>query len=140
MSESFSIQAYLDQHPDMTALEILTPDMNGMFRVKRIPRDEAPTFFEKGLTGPGTMHLMNSLGDMAIDRCFHFQHVALRKEIAHAGKQLGPLSEALYAGAGKKVSHGPIAVLAQPWVPPFPAPDQDASLQRAVVSVPVQGR
>lgn len=66
MSESFSIQAYLDQHPDMTALEILTPDMNGMFRVKRIPRDEAPTFFEKGLTGPGTMHLMNSLGDMAI--------------------------------------------------------------------------
>ena len=66
MSESFSIQSYLDQHPDMTALEILTPDMNGMFRVKRIPRDEAPTFFEKGLTGPGTMHLMNSLGDMAI--------------------------------------------------------------------------
>ena len=56
-------QHYLEQHPDLGALEILSPDMNGMLRAKRIPRDEIETFFSKGVTGPGTTPVMNSLGD-----------------------------------------------------------------------------
>lgn len=58
-----TLQAYLDQHPDLASLEILTPDMNGILRAKRIPRAEIETFFEKGLTGPGTTPIMNTLGD-----------------------------------------------------------------------------
>lgn len=54
---------YLKQHPDLGALEILSPDMTGILRAKRIPRAEVETFFEKGVTGPGTTPIMNSLGD-----------------------------------------------------------------------------
>jgi len=54
---------YLEQHPELGALEILSPDMNGILRAKRIPRVEVETFFDKGLTGPGTTPIMNSLGD-----------------------------------------------------------------------------
>ena len=56
-------QKYLEQHPDLGTLEILSPDMNGMLRAKRIPREEIETFFTKGVTGPGTTPIMNSLGD-----------------------------------------------------------------------------
>ncbi len=58
-----TLDAYLEQHPDFASLEILTPDMNGILRAKRIPRAEIDTFFEKGLTGPGTTPIMNTLGD-----------------------------------------------------------------------------
>ena len=57
------LQDYLEQHPDLGTLEILSPDMNGILRAKRIPRAELETFFSKGVTGPGTTPLMNSLGD-----------------------------------------------------------------------------
>ena len=56
-------RAYLDQHPDLGSLEILSPDMNGILRAKRIPRAEVETFFAKGLTGPGRTPIMNTLGD-----------------------------------------------------------------------------
>jgi glutamine synthetase len=54
---------YLQQHPELGALEILSPDMTGILRAKRIPRAEVETFFDKGITGPGTIPIMNSLGD-----------------------------------------------------------------------------
>ena len=38
------IRAYLDQHPDLGTLEILSPDMNGILRAKRIPRAEIETY------------------------------------------------------------------------------------------------
>ena len=57
------IRAYLEQHPDLGSLEILSPDINGILRAKRIPRAEAETFADKGLTGPGTTTIMNTLGD-----------------------------------------------------------------------------
>jgi glutamine synthetase len=56
-------QRYLERHPDLGTLEILTPDMNGILRAKRIPRDEIDTFFSRGVTGPGTTPVMNTLGD-----------------------------------------------------------------------------
>jgi len=55
---------YLGQHPDLGALEILSPDMNGILRAKRIPRAEIETFFDKGITGPGTTTVLNTLGDL----------------------------------------------------------------------------
>ena len=57
------VQAYLEQNPDLGSLEILSPDMNGILRAKRIPRAEVETFTSKGLTGPGTTTIMNTLGD-----------------------------------------------------------------------------
>ncbi|MEP5766184.1 MAG: glutamine synthetase family protein [Halieaceae bacterium] len=59
-------QNYLQQHPELGTLELLSPDMNGMLRAKRIPRAEIETFFSKGLTGPGTTPIMNSLGDCCV--------------------------------------------------------------------------
>jgi len=60
------LREYLKQNPDLRTLEILSVDMNGMLRAKRIPRDEIETFYEKGLTGPGTTPIMNSLGDACL--------------------------------------------------------------------------
>jgi glutamine synthetase len=57
-------QQYLEQHPDLGTLEILSPDMNGILRAKRIPRAEIEKFYSDGLTGPGTTPLMNTLGDI----------------------------------------------------------------------------
>lgn len=57
------VTAYLERHPDLASLEVLTPDMNGILRAKRIPRGEIEVFARKGLTGPGTTPLMNTLGD-----------------------------------------------------------------------------
>jgi glutamine synthetase len=54
---------YLDRNPELGTLEILSPDMNGILRAKRIPRHEIETFYAGGLTGPGTTPLMNTLGD-----------------------------------------------------------------------------
>ena len=39
---------YLEQPPDLGTLEILSPDMNGILRAKRIPRAEVETFFTVG--------------------------------------------------------------------------------------------
>jgi len=56
-------QTYLEQNPDMGALEILSVDMSGILRAKRIPRAEVETFFSTGITGPGSTPIMNSMGD-----------------------------------------------------------------------------
>ncbi|MEM8548833.1 MAG: glutamine synthetase, partial [Pseudomonadota bacterium] len=64
-ADSAAIQQYLDDHPDLASLEILSPDMSGILRAKRIPRSEVATLFARGLTGPGTTPLMNTLGDCA---------------------------------------------------------------------------
>jgi glutamine synthetase len=57
------LDAYLADHQDCDCLEIVSVDMNGMLRGKRIPASEFRMLFSKGLTGPGTTPLMNSLGD-----------------------------------------------------------------------------
>jgi glutamine synthetase len=61
------LEAYLQQHPDLTTLEVMSVDMNGMLRGKRMPRAELETFFSKGVTSPGSVPLMNSLGDACGD-------------------------------------------------------------------------
>ncbi|MEE4660248.1 MAG: glutamine synthetase family protein [Halieaceae bacterium] len=54
---------YLAANPELATIEILTPDMCGILRAKRVPRAELESFFTQGLTGPGTTCIMNSLGD-----------------------------------------------------------------------------
>lgn len=54
---------YLEAHPDLGSLEVLTPDMNGILRVKRIPRDEIETLYTDGITGPASAPILNTLGD-----------------------------------------------------------------------------
>ena len=56
-------RAYLEAHPEMHSLEVLTPDMNGILRAKRIPRSEVETFFTTGIHGPASAPILNTLGD-----------------------------------------------------------------------------
>lgn len=58
-------KGYLDAHPELASLEVLTPDMNGILRAKRIPRDEVETLYADGVTGPGSSAILNTLGDSA---------------------------------------------------------------------------
>jgi len=55
--------SYLEAHPDLCSLEVLTPDMNGILRAKRIPRSEIETFYASGITGPASAPILNTLGD-----------------------------------------------------------------------------
>jgi glutamine synthetase len=61
------LERYLQAHDDCATLEVLSVDMCGMLRAKRIPAGEFHTFFGPGLTGPGTTPLMNSLGDVSAE-------------------------------------------------------------------------
>ena len=57
------LEKYLQQHVELATLEVMSVDMNGMLRGKRMPRGELETFFRDGVTAPGSVPLMNSLGD-----------------------------------------------------------------------------
>ncbi|WP_339670486.1 glutamine synthetase family protein [Dasania marina] len=57
------LDAFLKQYPDIQMLEVLAPDMNGMFRAKRIPRSEFDSFCEGKVTTTASMPLVNSMGD-----------------------------------------------------------------------------
>ncbi|HAT26426.1 MAG TPA: glutamine synthetase [Gammaproteobacteria bacterium] len=61
------LEAFLQQHPQTTMLEILSPDINGILRGKRIPVSECQTFFNEGIKAPASICLCNSLGDFAED-------------------------------------------------------------------------
>ena len=67
MPDADEARRYLDANPDLATLEVLSPDMNGMLRAKRIPRSEVDTFFDGRVTAPGTTQLMNSLGDNQLE-------------------------------------------------------------------------
>ena len=58
------LNAYLALYPDTEMMEVLSPDMNGILRGKRIPREEFETFFTKGLKSPASSNLMNTHGDV----------------------------------------------------------------------------
>ncbi len=59
------LEAFLAANPSVRTLEIIAPDMVGVLRGKRIPRVEFETFFAKGVQGPGSTPLLNSLGDLS---------------------------------------------------------------------------
>ncbi|MAJ87800.1 MAG: hypothetical protein CBD08_007015 [Cellvibrionales bacterium TMED148] len=67
MNKKNELQEFLRQYPKTTSLELLIPDINGIFRCKRIPRQEFEDFFETGANGPATTLLLNVLGEMTGD-------------------------------------------------------------------------
>ena len=51
MGKKNELQDFLRQYPKTNSLELLIPDINGIFRCKRIPRQEFEGFFETILDG-----------------------------------------------------------------------------------------
>jgi glutamine synthetase len=58
------LTTFLKDHPDTRYVEVLMPDMNGILRCKRVPRNELTTFFDEGLTACGSISICNSRGDL----------------------------------------------------------------------------
>jgi len=58
------LDAFKKAHPEITTVEILLCDVNGIYRGKRIPVGELDTLFSKGSKMPGTVGVMNIQGDV----------------------------------------------------------------------------
>lgn len=48
-------QHFLDEHPDVSAIELLIPDLNGVLRGKRIERDALMSVYTDGICLPGSV-------------------------------------------------------------------------------------
>ncbi len=59
------LEAFKKAHPEITTVEVLICDVNGIFRGKRIPVEELDTLFTKGSKMPGTVSMMNVQGDVS---------------------------------------------------------------------------
>ena len=57
------LQVFLDLYPEIAMLEVLMPDMNGIVRCRRIPRQDCQTLFKSGLKAPASTMLLNALGE-----------------------------------------------------------------------------
>ncbi|MBU2864580.1 glutamine synthetase family protein [Reinekea forsetii] len=61
MSKS-EVKDFLSQHPDITTIELLLSDLNGVVRGKRIERDLLEKVFTKGFYLPGSVMALDSAG------------------------------------------------------------------------------
>jgi glutamine synthetase len=61
------LEAFLESHPETTMLEVMSPDINGILRGKRIPVDEFEVLFSEGIKAPASICLCNSRGEFADD-------------------------------------------------------------------------
>ena len=59
-----ALDSFLAAHPETQMMEVLTADLNGILRGKRIPRSEFKTFFTSGLISPAAAALLNTYGDV----------------------------------------------------------------------------
>jgi glutamine synthetase len=57
------LDEFLARHPGIQMLEVLMPDMNGIFRCKRIHRSEFGALFEGALKCPATQSLVTTMGE-----------------------------------------------------------------------------
>ncbi|MFM2043536.1 MAG: hypothetical protein RLY86_2112, partial [Pseudomonadota bacterium] len=68
------IQAFLDRHPGIVAVDVLLPDLCGVFRGKRVPVDELAKLAGDGVALPGCTFAVDITGEtieetgMSIDR------------------------------------------------------------------------
>ncbi|MDJ0684568.1 MAG: glutamine synthetase family protein [Alphaproteobacteria bacterium] len=58
--------AFLDAHPEVEAIELLAPDMNGLLRGKRLQREAFPKLLSEGVRMPGSIYLLDSQGQNAM--------------------------------------------------------------------------
>lgn len=56
------VAGFLAAHPDIRAVELLLPDLNGILRGKRITRRELPGLYRDGVSFPATGILLDSRG------------------------------------------------------------------------------
>ena len=57
------LETFQRQYPDIAMLEVLMPDMNGIFRCKRIHRSEFGALFDGALKSPATQPLVTTMGE-----------------------------------------------------------------------------
>lgn len=86
------LQGFLKQYPEITMLELLMPDLNGILRCKRIPVSEFETFFTQGVKGPESTTLLNILGEFCDDLNFVMAEGDPDKLILPVANSLAPIS------------------------------------------------
>jgi hypothetical protein len=57
------LDGFLQANPSIQMLEVLMPDINGIFRCKRIHRSEFSALFEGTLKCPATQSLVTTMGE-----------------------------------------------------------------------------
>ena len=67
---SKELQSFLQAYPDTKLLELLQPDMNGIFRGKRLPVDEFAKLFEDGVNYCASSVVMDTKGE-AFDSIYY---------------------------------------------------------------------
>lgn len=58
------LEAFLGAFPDTRTVEVMTVDLGGILRGKRVPREELPALFSQGLSASGSIPLVNTLGEV----------------------------------------------------------------------------
>lgn len=56
-------QSFLDRHPDITSIDLLISDLNGVMRGKRIPSGNLEKVFEKGIYLPASVFALDINGN-----------------------------------------------------------------------------
>ncbi|MEX0624006.1 glutamine synthetase family protein [Saccharospirillum sp.] len=56
------VTAFLEQHPDVTTIELLVTDLNGVLRGKRIERELLEKVYEEGFNLPGSVMALDATG------------------------------------------------------------------------------
>ncbi|NKB36451.1 MAG: glutamine synthetase [Gammaproteobacteria bacterium] len=64
---SEELEKFLSEHSEIKMMEILSPDVNGILRGKRIGKMEFATLFKDGLKQCASMPFVDSRGDMALE-------------------------------------------------------------------------
>jgi glutamine synthetase len=59
------LKQFLEQYPDTEIMEVMLPDLNGILRGKRIPKEEFEIFFSKGLKSAASGSILDTTGDIA---------------------------------------------------------------------------
>lgn len=62
--DNAEIETFLQRNPEIKMLEVLMPDMNGILRGKRIPRDEGRALFAGNVKCCASTSLCNSAGEI----------------------------------------------------------------------------
>jgi glutamine synthetase len=56
-------ESFLEQHPDIREFDLLLPDMNAVFRGKRIQRKKLISIYKNGLYFPASVFAMDVTGE-----------------------------------------------------------------------------
>ena len=64
VADTSELDQFLQRNPDIQMLELMMPDMNGIFRCKRIQRREFQLFFSGNLKGPITIPFLGIMGNL----------------------------------------------------------------------------